>query len=181
MKLSRLVAFFAVMVVFTAVFQAGSMSEVSKAESDLFMSEFEKLVEGIDGFGIFVHNTTIALPMFVPGFGVAWGLFSSWSTGYAFAAISASMPELVGIEPLTILFLSPFGVMEVTAYSLAMSRSLLMIMALVQKAGISDQGRPLLVEIGVVIALLLAGGYIEFYMIEQAQEMMDDNALLAAT
>jgi len=71
--------------------------------------------------------------------------------------------------------------MEVTAYSLAMSRSLLMIMALVQKAGISDQGRPLLVEIGVVIALLLAGGYIEFYMIEQAQEMMDDNALLAAT
>ena len=53
----------------------------------LFMSEFEELVLDIDGFGIFTHNTTIALPMFIPGFGVAWGLFSAWSTGFAFAAI----------------------------------------------------------------------------------------------
>jgi hypothetical protein len=46
------------------------MSTVSEEEATLFMEEFEKLVLDIDAFGIFVHNTTIALPMFIPGFGV---------------------------------------------------------------------------------------------------------------
>ena len=48
---------------FTAAFQLGSMSEVSEEEANIFMKEFEKLVEDIDAIGIFVHNTTISLPM----------------------------------------------------------------------------------------------------------------------
>ena len=60
--------------------------------------------------------------MFIPGFGVAWGLFSAWSTGIAFAAILIGTPELGAINPLAIL-LTPFGLMEVAAYSIAMSRS----------------------------------------------------------
>ena len=62
--------------------------------------------------------------MFIPGFGVAWGLFSAWSTGIAFAAILIGTPELGAINPLAIL-LTPFGLMEVAAYSIAMSRSFL--------------------------------------------------------
>ena len=93
--------------IFTGIFQLGSMSTVSEEEANLFMEEFEKLVLDIDAFGIFVHNTTIALPMFIPGFGIFWGLFSSWSTGYAFAAIVTSIPEIANISPLSILFLSP--------------------------------------------------------------------------
>jgi hypothetical protein len=84
----RLVLFFVFLGIFAAAFQIGSMSTVDEAEANAFMEEFEELVEGIDAFGIFTHNTTIALPMFIPGFGVAWGLFSAWSTGFAFAAIT---------------------------------------------------------------------------------------------
>ena len=119
----RVVTFFIFLAIFTGIFQLGSMSTVSQDEADLFMEEFEKLVLDIDAFGIFVHNTTIALPMFIPGFGIFWGLFSSWSTGYAFAAIVTSMPEIAHISPLSILFLSPFGLMEISAYSLGISRS----------------------------------------------------------
>ena len=50
------------------------MSTVGE-EDAIFMKEFEELVLDIDGFGIFTHNTTMALPMFIPGFGVAWGFF----------------------------------------------------------------------------------------------------------
>ena len=151
---------------FTIIFQLGSMSAVSQVEADLFMEEFKKLVLDIDAFGIFVHNTTIALPMFIPGFGIFWGLFSSWSTGYAFAAIATSIPEVANISPLTILFLSPFGLMEISAYSLGISRSFILIKAIITKTNLLQFIKPTIIEIGVVIALLLAGGYIEFYMIE---------------
>ena len=166
MNKNRIILFFIFLVVFTIIFQLGSMSTVSQEEADLFMEEFEKLVLDIDAFGIFVHNTTIALPMFIPGFGIFWGLFSSWSTGYAFAAIATSVPEIANISPLTILFLTPFGLLEISAYSLGISRSFILIKAIFTKTNLFQFIKPTIIEIGIVIALLLAGGYIEFYMIE---------------
>ena len=165
----RIISFFVFLGIFTCVFQLGSMSTVSEEESALFMEEFEKLVLDIDGFGIFVHNTTIALPMFIPGFGIFWGLFSSWSTGYAFSAIVTFMPEIANVSPLSILFLSPFGLMEIFSYSLAISRSFILIKAIITKTSLSQFIKPTIIEIGVVIVLLLVGGYVEFYMIELAQ------------
>ena len=165
----RIITFFVFLVIFTGIFQLGSMSTVSEEESLLFMEEFEKLVLDIDAFGIFIHNTAIALPMFIPGFGIFWGLFSSWSTGYAFAAIVISMPEIANISPLSILFLSPFGLMEIFSYSLAISRSFILIKAIITKTNLSQFIKPTIIEIGVVIILLLVGGYVEFYMIELVQ------------
>jgi len=163
---NRIILFFIFLGIFTIIFQLGSMSTVSQEEADLFMDEFRKLVLDIDAFGIFVHNTTIALPMFIPGFGIFWGLFSSYSTGYAFAAIATSVPEVANISPLTILFLSPFGLMEISAYSLGISRSFILIKAIITKTNLLQFIKPTIIEIGIVIALLLAGGYVEFYMIE---------------
>ena len=156
--------------IFAGVYQIGSMSTVSQEEADIFMSEFEELVLDIDGFGIFAHNTTIALPMFIPGFGVAWGLFSAWSTGFAFAAITTTAPILEAVPPLAILFLSPFGLMELTAYSLGISRSFILIRAITKKIDLRTFIKPTAIEIGIVVGLLLAGGYLEIYMIEMMQE-----------
>ena len=165
----RIITFFVFLGIFTGIFQLGSMSTVSEEESLLFMEEFEKLVLDIDAFGIFIHNTTIALPMFIPGFGIFWGLFSSWSTGYAFAAIVISMPEIANISPLSVLFLSPFGLMEIFSYSLAISRSFILIKAIITKTNLFQFIKPTIIEIGIVITLLLVGGYVEFYMIELVQ------------
>ena len=165
----RIITFFAFLLIFTVIFQLGSMSTVSEEEANLFMEEFEKLVLDIDAFGIFVHNTTIALPMFIPGFGIFWGLFASWSTGYAFAAIVTSMPEIGDISPLSILFLTPFGLMEIFSYSLGISRSFILIKAIITKTSLSQFIKPTIIEIGIVVLLLLVGGYVEFYMIELAQ------------
>ena len=155
---------------FTAAFQLGTMSEVSEEEANIFMEEFEKLIEDIDAIGIFVHNTTISLPMFIPGFGVAWGLFSAWSTGFAFAALTSIMPELKEIPPLAILYLSPFGLMELGAYSLATSRSFILIRAITKKSNLTPFLKPTLIEIAFVVGLLLAGGFLEDYMIKLSQK-----------
>lgn len=166
----RLVMFFIFMGVFSAAFQIGSMSDPTEEEASAFMEEFESLVEGIDSIGIFAHNTMLALPMFIPGFGVAWGLFSAWSTGFAFSAIVSMAPELENIPPLAILFISPFGIMELVAYSIAISRSFILITMIVRKIDLRLSIRPTVIEVAVVVGLLLAGGFLEFYMIEMAQE-----------
>ena len=155
---------------FTATFQIGSMSDVSEEEANIFMEEFEELIKDIDAIGIFIHNTSISLPMFIPGFGVAWGLFSAWSTGFAFAAIVSINPELKEIPPLTILYLSPFGLMEVCAYSLATSRSFILIRAISKKVNLSPFVKPTIIEIAILVGLLLAGGFLEDYMIKLVQE-----------
>ncbi len=165
----RIILFFIFLGIFAAAFQIGSMTSVSEEDAKAFMSEFEELVLDIDAFGIFTHNLTIALPMFIPGFGVAWGLFSAWSTGFAFAAIITTVPEIGEIPPLSILFLSPFGLMEIFAYSIGISRSFILIRAVIKKVSLSSFLKPTVIEIGVVVGLLLAGGYLEFYMIELAQ------------
>ena len=166
----RIITFFIFLGIFAGAYQIGSMSSVSEEDANAFMSEFEELILDIDAFGIFVHNTTIALPMFIPGFGIAWGIFSAWSTGFAFASIVTTTPQLGEIPPLAILFLSPFGLMELFAYSLGISRSFILIRAVSKKINLIQFIKPTVIEIGIVVALLLAGGYLEFYMIELAQE-----------
>ena len=165
----RIITFFIFLGIFAAAYQIGSLSSVSEEEANAFMEEFEELVLDIDAFGIFLHNSTIALPMFIPGFGVAWGLFSAWSTGFAFASIVSITPEIADIPPLSILFLSPFGLMEIAAYSLGISRSFILIRAITKKINLISFIRPTIIEIGIVVGLLLAGGYLEFYMIELIQ------------
>jgi len=166
----RVIIFFVFLGLFAVSYQIGSMSTVSEEEANAFMAEFKELVLDIDAFGIFLHNTTIALPMFIPGFGVAWGLFAAWSTGFAFASIGVTAPQLGNVPPLSTLFLSPFVLMELVAYSFGISRSFILIRAISKKMDLIPLIKPTMIEIGIVVGLLLAGGYLEFYMIELAQK-----------
>jgi len=61
--------------------------------------------------------------------------------------------------------------MEVFAYGIAMSRSYLIIKKLVKRDdSLKSDKKPILIEIGIVVALLFAGGMLEAYMIEWATE-----------
>ena len=167
----RIIIFFIFMGLFSAAYQIGAISTVTDDESSQFLDEFKRMVGGIDSFGIFTHNLTIALPMFIPGFGVAWGLFSGWSTGFAFASIVTSMPALSKIPPLAILYLSPFGVMELVAYSLGISRSYMIMYSLIKHKSVKPQFLAIMIEVGIVVVLLLVGGYLEFAMIDISKGM----------
>ena len=69
--------------------------------------------------------------------------------------------------------MTPFGLMELAAYSIGMSRSALLAKNLLQKKWflIKSQKFIILIEIGIVVALLLIGGIVEMWMIETAQGM----------
>ena len=160
LTMKRIILFFIFTAIFAAVYGGSAVtSEPTEEEIEEVMSFFEEIIDTIDGIGIFVHNTTIALPMFIPGFGVAWGLFSAYSTGFAYSAIAASNAQVAQLNPLAIL-LTPFGLMEMASYSLAMSRSTLLAKDVFQKNWnqIKSDKLIILIEIGIVIALLLIGG-----------------------
>ena len=168
---NRILLFFILMAIFSAVFAISAETTLPEEEVEMIMEEFESMVEGIDAFGIFVHNTALSLPMFIPGFGIIWGMFSAFSTGIAFAAIKSMNPLLEQIPALSILFMTPFGLMEVAAYSIAMSRSYIFIHKIIKKVPIRSDIRVTLVEIIIVVGLLLIGAYVEYYMIETSTQI----------
>ncbi len=168
---NRIVLFFILMAIFSAVFAISAEANLPEEEVEMIMEEFESMVEGIDAFGIFLHNTALSLPMFIPGFGIIWGMFSAFSTGIAFAAIKSMNPLLEQIPALSILFMTPFGLMEVAAYSIAMSRSYMLIHKIIKRVSIRNDIPVTLVEIIIVVSLLLVGAYVEWYMIETSSQI----------
>jgi len=168
---NRIVSFFVLMAIFSAVFAISAETTLPEEEVEMIMEEFESMVEGIDAFGIFVHNTALSLPMFIPGFGIIWGMFSAFSTGIAFAAIKSVNPLVEQIPALSILFMTPFGLMEVAAYSIAMSRSYIFIHKIVKKIPIRNDIRVTLIEIVILLGLLFTGAYVEWYMIEMSSQI----------
>lgn len=153
--------------IFSAAYYAGSESNVSDEDAKSFLKEFDKMVEGIDAIGIFAHNASVAIPMFIPGAGIIWGSFAAWSTGVAFKALVTTTPELSQFPPLALLYLSPFGAMELVAYSIAMSRSFLLVNTIIKKKSLRAEIRPVIIEVSMVIAILLAAGFIEYTMLHE--------------
>lgn len=166
----RIIYFFIAMAGFSLVYWLGSLSDVDEDDAQEFLKEFEALIEDIDAIGIFTHNLTIALPMFIPGFGIAWGLFSGWSTGFAFASLATLMPALDDVPSLALLYISPFGMMELVAYSLGISRSYILIFTIIKKLNLGSLIKPTIIEIGIMVGLLLGGAILEDYMIRVATE-----------
>jgi hypothetical protein len=104
--------------------------------------------------------------MFIPGLGTGIGIFSGFSTGMVFSAMAETSPFLSNVQPLIIL-LTPFGIMEVFAYGLAMSRSGMLIYQLAKKKPWREYTIHTLIEIGIVVVVLFAGAVIEWQLIQQ--------------
>jgi len=164
--LNRIVLFFIFLGIFTVSFAVGAEVQVSEEESAIVLEQFESLIGEIDAVGIFVHNVSLAIPMFIPGVGIAWGAFAAFSTGMAFSVLKDASPMLANVPSLTILFMSPFGLMEVAAYSIAMSRSYMIVHKMIKRMPIRPDLRVIGLEIGILIGLLLIGGFVEYYFIE---------------
>ena len=164
--LNRIVLFFVFLGIFSASFAIGAEVQVSEEESAIVLEQFETLNGEIDAVGIFTHNILLALPMFIPGFGIAWGAFAAFSTGMAFSVLQDANPMLENIPSLTILFMSPFGLMEIAAYSIAMSRSYMIVHKMIKRISIRSDVRVIGLEVAILIGLLLAGGFIEYYFIQ---------------
>ncbi len=159
---------------FLIAYSIGAAIPMSEEEAAEVRKQFAEQIDGIDQNGIFLNNFRISLIMFIPAVGIGFGELAGFGTGAVFSAIAATNPMLDGIPPLAIL-ITPFGIMEVFIYGLAMSRSGLLIVRLVKdKPWRSGAGRPFyesqliptFIEIGIAAAVLFAAAVIEWWIIE---------------
>jgi hypothetical protein len=150
-------------IAFLIAYSIGAAVHMDKQQTKDLRQRFAEQIKGIDQNGIFINNAKIALGMFVPAAGIGLGVISGFYTGMIFTAI-ATTSTLNSIPPLIIL-ITPFGIMEVFAYGIAISRSGIFIYQIVKKKSWREYAIPILVEIGIVILILLAGAVIEWQII----------------
>ncbi|MEW6603396.1 MAG: stage II sporulation protein M [Thermoproteota archaeon] len=162
---------------FLIAYSAGAAIPLSDEEAQQIREQFVEQIEDIDEYGIFVNNIRIALVMFIPGLGAGFGGFSGFATGSVFAALANSEPLLSDVPPLVIL-ITPFGIMEVFTYGLAMSRSGMLIYHLVKRRPWREYVVPTLIELGIAAAVLFAAALIEWQMIEQFGGLDDVNVII---
>jgi uncharacterized membrane protein SpoIIM required for sporulation len=162
---------------FLISYSAGAALPMSDEEAEEVRKQFAEQIQGIDEYGIFLNNIRIALGMFIPGLGAGLGAFSGFATGSVFAALAASEPALSSVPPLIIL-ITPFGVMEVFTYGLAMSRSGMLVYYFVKKRPWREYAVPTLIELGIATVVLFAAAIIEWQIIEQLGGLDDINVII---
>ena len=127
--------------VFLTAYFVGTVVDLSERNTEEIRRQFLVLIRDISPAGIFINDVKLALSMFMPGFGIGWGLFSGFSTGMTINAVGDVSPLLKNIEtfpfledsPPLIVLLTPWGILEVVGYGIALSRSALIVYHLVTR------------------------------------------------
>ena len=151
--------------VFLIFFTIGTSISFDKSTSELLKEQFQNKIKNIDNIGIFANNFLISTLMFIPGIGIAFGLFSGFSTGNIFMIITQDLP--IQIPPLLV-FLTIFGMMELVSYGIAISRSYLLLIHILKRTNIKENLIHTGIEIGIVAIILFFGAIIEWNLIKQS-------------
>lgn len=162
---TRLLAFGIFFMLFIIAFTIGSETSIQKEDAQVLVDQVQQSLPNVNetenlNIEIALHNLGISMIMFVPGVGIALGTIAAYSTGTAFSAILTVHPEVLTSHPITVLLMTPFGILEAISYGIAMSRSYLLINALL-KHRLRQNIKPSLIEVCIVIGLLFLGGIIE--------------------
>ena len=160
----RLVFFFIAMLFFLSIFYLGFSFRMDESFSKELSKNFINQISDIDEFGIFLNNLKIALVMFIPVIGLVMGTISGFSTGLVFNSIM-NLSDVTHSSPLVI-FLTPFGILELASYGLAISRGCILFFEIVKKKFTKKSLFYLLIEVALVSGMLFVGAIIEWMMIE---------------
>ena len=152
-------------IAFLVFFTIGTLVNFDESTSQELKEQFQNKIKNIDSLGIFFNNFLISILMFIPGIGIAFGLFSGFSTGNIFVIITRDLP--IQIPPLLV-FLTIFGIMELISYGIAISRSYLLLISIVKRTNIKENLIYAGIEIGIVSIILFVSAIIEWDLIRQS-------------
>jgi hypothetical protein len=162
---TRITIFIAVFIVLSAILAYSSSVVLSASEA----KSLSQGVEGIKGtvVGIYQNNVQIALLEFVPGFGPAFGAYSSYDTGLAIAALAQSTPGagLSGPELFFILLLTPIYWIEFSCYTLAVEESISIIVSFGNHDFRTTEWKWLVVSVIFVVTTLFVSAGLEVDLI----------------
>ena len=149
-------------IAFLIFFIIGTSVTLDESTSTLLKEQFQNKIKNIDSVGIFFNNFLISILMFIPGIGIAFGLFSGFSTGNIFMILIRDLP--IRIPPLVV-FLTIFGIMELVSYGIAISRSYILLIRIIKRSNVKESLIHTGIEIGIVAIILLFSAIIEWDLI----------------
>ena len=149
-------------IAFLIFFIIGTSITLDESTSTLLKEQFQNKIKNIDSVGIFFNNFLISILMFIPGIGIAFGLFSGFSTGNIFMILTRDLP--IQIPPLLV-FLTIFGIMELVSYGIAISRSYILLIRIIKRSNVKKSLIHAGIEIGIVAIILLFSAIIEWDLI----------------
>ena len=149
-------------IAFLIFFIIGTSVTLDESTSSLLKEQFQNKIKNIDSVGIFFNNFLISILMFIPGIGIAFGLFSGFITGNIFMILTRDLP--IQIPPLLV-FLTIFGIMELVSYGIAISRSYILLIRIIKRSNVKESLIHAGIEIGIVAIILLFSAIIEWDLI----------------
>jgi len=108
---------------------------------------------------IFTHNAAIAFGEMVPVVGGLLWVISTYVTGQIFQAMAVSQGVPGALYGL-VLFFFPFAIVEMSAYAVAVSSGVMLIVAW-RRHRLRSETRVLILEIGIVATMLLVAAAME--------------------
>ena len=151
---------------FTTTFTVGSEIEIPQEEQEILKNQIKEKLEtardNSDSSFIFLNNVFIGLMMVIPfGIGIVIGLASAFVTGLTVGGFDLEIPAYL------LLYTTPFGFIELIAYSLAMTSSLYLTKSILKKNKqvIKKELKFYGATVGIVVALIFFGGVIENHML----------------
>lgn len=164
----RVFFFFLGMLFFLSVFYIGYSVKMDESFSKELSKNFINQLGSVDEFRILINNLKIALVMFIPIIGIIMGAISGFSTGLVFNSMIDMHGGSVTYSNPLMIFLTPFGFLELASYGLAISRSGILIIEILKKQFVKNSIIYLMIEISLVSGLLLVGAIIEWMMIKES-------------
>lgn len=162
---NRVLIFLIVFVILTSILAYASSVQLSPSDAQ----SLSQGVKGIKGtvLGIFQNNVQIALIEFIPGIGPAMGVYSSYDTGLAIAALAETSPTAGVSGPLLLLILlfTPIFWIEFTCYSLAVEESIALVVSFRNHDFRSSEWKWLVATVIFVVATLFVSARLEVNMI----------------
>ena len=119
--------------IFSVLHVSGSqIGQVTVSQAQQRRAELEREFRGWTGMDFFANNVLFTLISFIPVIGSIWMLYVQYNTGYVFGILAKAYE--VNFFSLTLLtIVSPTGLLEYSAYILALSESFILVYAILKK------------------------------------------------
>jgi len=105
-------------------------------EAEQITQEVENLAATLTWTNIFLNNFLLTLVTFIPVFGIPFAVYVQFNTGYAFGALAQTLYETYHVNNIQIILLtllSPVGILEYSAYILALTESIILVYSIYKK------------------------------------------------
>jgi hypothetical protein len=162
---NRLILFGIVYLTLTVIFGFASTTPLSQADA-LSLAQSANAINR-SAMGIFENNIQIALLEFIPGFGPAFGAYSSYSTGLVLSAIAQTNQTagISGFELFLGLVLTPIYWIEFACYSAAVEESSAIIISFRNRDFLTTEWKWVIGTILLVVVTLFVSARLEVELI----------------